>query len=339
MLVDAVEKGKVAPTPVVERREILVLVLFAAFVVVAPQFFFPIILMKVLCFALFACAYNLVFGYTGLLAFGHAAFYGSAAYATAHSAKVWGFPPELAVLWGTFVAGSLGLVFGWLAVRRRGLYFAMITLALAQLVYFYILKAPWAHAEDGIQQVPRGYLFGFIDLSNMMALYMFVVGVFVIGFAIIYRAVHSPFGDVLRAIRENEPRAISLGYRADTYKIAAFTLSAALSGLAGGTKTIVFQLASLVDIYYTMSADVLLMVLIGGIGTILGPVVGAAIMVSAKTYLAVLGSWVLIVEGTIFIACILSFRQGVVGTLARVYARLRSAQNGCRNSAVFRAED
>lgn len=312
-----------AMPPRVEPREWLVLGIFAAAVVIGPFFFFPIIIMNALCFALFACAYNLVFGYVGLLAFGHAAFFGSAAYATAHAAKVWGLNPELALLWGVVVATALGVVIGTLAVRRQGLYFAMITLALAQLVYFYISKAPWAYSEDGIQQVPRGHLFGLIDLSNMYNLYAFVVAVFVIGFAVLYRAVSSPFGQALQAIRENEPRAISLGYATDRYKILAFTLSAAISGMAGGTKAIVFQLASLVDIYYTTSADVLLMVLIGGVGTIIGPVVGAFVLISIKTYLAVLGSWVLIVEGVIFIACILLFRQGIVGTIARLVRHWR----------------
>lgn len=311
------------PTSFLHRGEWAILAALAILVGVGPLLFFPIVVMKVLCVALFACAYNLLFGYVGLLGFGHAAFFGAAAYATAHAAKVWGWGPEVAILWGTSVATGLGLVFGWLAVRRQGLYFAMITLALAQLVYFFILKAPWAHAEDGIQQVPRGRLLGLFDLNDMTTLYIFVVIVFAIGFGFIYSVIVSPFGEVLKAIRDNEPRAISLGYRTDLYKIAAFTISAGVSGLAGGTNALVFQLASLVDIYYSTSADVLLMVLIGGVGTVLGPVVGAAVLVAAKTYLAVLGSWVLIVEGVIFIACILLFRRGVVGTLVDLYARTR----------------
>jgi branched-chain amino acid transport system permease protein len=314
------------PASTARRREWATVAVLAVLIGVSPLLFFPIVVMKVLCVALFACAYNLLFGYVGLLGFGHAAFFGAAAYATAHAAKVWEFGPELALLWGTGVATGLGLVFGWLAVRRQGLYFAMITLALAQLVYFFILKAPWAHAEDGIQQVPRGRLLGLFDLNDMTTLYIFVVIVFAMGFGFIYSIIVSPFGEVLKAIRDNEPRAVSLGYRTDRYKIAAFTISAGVSGLAGGTNALVFQLASLVDVYYSTSADVLLMVLIGGVGTVLGPIVGAAVLVAAKTYLAVLGSWVLIVEGIIFITCILLFRRGIVGTLVDLYDRTRAVR-------------
>ncbi len=296
------------------HTELTYLVAFLIIGVVAPYVLYPIFVMKVLCFALFACAYNLIFGYVGLLAFGHAAFFGAAAYVTAHSAKFWGITPEIAILAGTAVATVLGAAIGWLAIRRQGLYFAMITLALAQIVYFYALQAPWTHGEDGIQSVPRGKLFGFIDLNDMMSMYFFVLAVFLIGFAIVHRTIRSPFGQVLKSIRDNEPRALSLGYDTDRYKLMAFTLSAGLSGLAGGTKAIVFQLASLTDVFLFTSADVLLMVLIGGIGTILGPVVGAVTLVTMQNYLAGAGSWVLIIQGAIFVAFILMLRKGIVGT-------------------------
>ncbi|WP_342363436.1 branched-chain amino acid ABC transporter permease [Terrarubrum flagellatum] len=271
--------------------------------------------MKIYCFALFACAYNLIFGYVGLLAFGHAAFFGASAYVTAHVAKFWGVTPEIALLIGTLCATALGALFGWLAIRRQGLYFAMITLALAQIVYFYALQASWTHGEDGIQAVPRGRLFGLIDLSNPTALYAFVLVVFLLGFAFIHRIIHSPFGQVLKSIRENEPRAISLGYKTERFKLIAFTLSAALSGVAGGLKAIVFQIASLADVFFMTSADALLMVLIGGVGTILGPVVGAAVLATLQNELAQLGAWVLVVQGAIFVLCVLTLRKGIVGTL------------------------
>ncbi|HYV89938.1 MAG TPA: branched-chain amino acid ABC transporter permease [Candidatus Polarisedimenticolia bacterium] len=298
----------------------------AGFVILAfgaPYFIYPVFLMKVLCFALFACAYNLLFGYTGLLGFGHAAFFGAASYVAAYTAKFWNVTPEVAIVLGTAVAGLFGLVFGWLAIRRQGLYFAMITLALAQIVYFYALQSPWTHGEDGIQSVPRGHAFGLIDVSGTISMYFFVLAVFAIGFGILYRAIHSPFGRALKAIRENEPRAVSLGYDTDRFKLLAFTLSAALSGLAGGTKAIVLQVASLADLHYGMSGDVLLMVLIGGIGTVMGPIAGAVVLVAMQEYLAPLGSWVTIIQGSVFVACVLSFRKGLVGTLGNSFARLR----------------
>ncbi|MBV9523629.1 MAG: branched-chain amino acid ABC transporter permease, partial [Alphaproteobacteria bacterium] len=244
--------------------------------------------MKALCFALFACAFNLLIGYVGLLSFGHAAFMGGAAYVTAHAAKVWGFPPEAAILLGTAAAALLGAVFGGLAIRRQGIYFAMVTLALAQMLFFYALQAPFTHGEDGIQAVPRGVLFGIVDLGepSNLSMYYFVLAMFLIGFFIIHRTIHSPFGQVLKAIRENEPRAISLGYRTHQYKLLAFILSASLAGLAGSTKTLVFQFASLTDVDWTMSGQVVLMSLIGGIGTILGPVVGAFVITTMENYLA-----------------------------------------------------
>ncbi|WP_424461564.1 branched-chain amino acid ABC transporter permease [Ottowia sp.] len=276
---------------------------------------YPVFMMKVMCFALFACAFNLLLGFGGLLSFGHAMFLGGAGYASAHAAKRWGFPPELAILFATVCAAALGWVAGLLAIRRQGIYFAMITLALAQMVFFFSLQAPFTGGEDGIQAVPRGKLFGFIDLSQPVSMYILVYAIFIGGFLLIYRIVHSPFGQVLQAIRENEPRAISLGYDADKFKHRAFVLSAALSGLAGGTKALVFQLASLTDVHWGMSGEVILMTLVGGLGTIFGPVVGAAVIVTMQNYLAELGSWVSLVQGAIFVVCVLLFRRGIVGEI------------------------
>jgi branched-chain amino acid transport system permease protein len=289
--------------------------------VAAPFVVYPVFLMKALCFALFACAFNLLIGYGGLLSFGHAAYLGSAGYIAAYTAKAWGWTPELAILAGTLGAAGLGLVIGALAIRRQGIYFAMITLALAQMLYFFCLQAPFTGGEDGIQAVPRGMLFGLIDLRNTLAMYFTVLAIFLAGFLLIYRTIHSPFGQVLKAIRENEPRALSLGYGADHYKLIAFVLSAALSGLAGGTKAIVFQLASLTDVHWSMSGEVVLMTLLGGLGTVFGPVVGAAIVIGLETYLAQLGAWVTVVQGAIFVVCVLAFRRGVVGELARFLRR------------------
>jgi branched-chain amino acid transport system permease protein len=274
-----------------------------------------VFLMKALCFALFACAFNLLIGFGGLLSFGHAMFLGTAGYATAHAAKVWGFPPELAILFGTGASALLGLVTGLLAIRRQGIYFAMITLALAQMIYFFYLQAPFTHGEDGIQSVPRGKLFGLIDLSGVMTMYFVVLVIFLAGFLLIFRVIHSPFGQVLKAIRENEPRATSLGYRTEQYKLMAFVLSAALAGLAGGTKAIVFQLASLTDVHWSMSGEVVLMTLLGGLGTVFGPVVGAFIIITMENYLSELGQWVTIAQGLIFVACVLAFRRGIIGEL------------------------
>jgi branched-chain amino acid transport system permease protein len=285
---------------------------------IAPLFAYPVFLMKVMCFALFASAFNLLIGYGGLLSFGHAMFLGTAGYASAHSAKVWGFPPELAILFGTLCAAGLGIVTGLLAIRRQGIYFAMITLALAQMIFFYYLQASFTHGEDGIQAVPRGVLFGVIDLNNIWAMYGTVFAVFIAGFLLIYRSIHSPFGQVLKAIRENEPRAISLGYDTARYKLQAYVLSATLAGLAGATKAIVFQLASLTDAHWSMSGEVVLMTLLGGLGTIFGPAVGALVIVSMENYLAQLGAWVTVVQGVIFVICVLAFRRGIVGELARL---------------------
>jgi branched-chain amino acid transport system permease protein len=299
-------------------HQAVVFALMALALVVGPFVVYPIFLMKALCFALFACAFNLLIGYGGLLSFGHAAYLGSAGYVAAHAAKVWGWPPELAILAGTAAAAGLGVVIGALAIRRQGIYFAMITLALAQMLYFFFLQAPFTGGEDGIQAVPRGVLLGLVDLRNPLAMYFTVLAVFLAGFLLIYRTIHSPFGQVLKAIRENEPRALSLGYGADQYKLIAFVLSAALSGLAGGTKAIVFQLASLTDVHWTMSGEVVLMTLLGGLGTVFGPVVGAVIVIGLESYLAQLGAWVTVVQGAIFVLCVLAFRRGVVGELAHL---------------------
>jgi branched-chain amino acid transport system permease protein len=305
--------------PLVHQR--LVFLAMLAFFLVAPTVIYPVFLMKVMCFALFACAFNLLIGYVGLLSFGHAMFFGLASYVAAHGAKVWGLTPELAVLAGTASAGALGMLVGALAIRRQGIYFAMITLALSQMVFFFCLQAPFTGGEDGIQAVPRGRLFGLIDLSSTWAMYAFVCAVFFGGFLLIYRIVHSPFGQVLKAIRENESRAVSLGYDVDRYKLLAFVLSAALAGLAGATKAIVFQLASLTDVHWTMSGEVVLMTLLGGLGTIFGPVVGAAVIITMQNYLAQLGAWVTVVQGVIFVICVLAFRRGIVGEIGHALKR------------------
>jgi len=292
--------------------------------IVAPFVAYPIFVMTALCFALFACAFNLLLGFVGLLSFGHAAFFGWSAYVAAHTAKVWGWTPELAILAGTAVAAVLGLVVGWLAIRRHGIYFAMITLALAQMMYFFALQAPFTGGEDGIQAIPRGHLFGLISLSQPLVMYYFVLAVFLFGFFLIYRAVHSPFGQVLKAIRENEARAVSLGYKVHHYKLLAFVLSAALAGLAGGTKALVMQFATLTDVHWHTSGDVVLMTLLGGMGTIFGPVVGAFLVLALRNYLAGYGGWVTVIIGVIFVACVLLFRRGIVGELARLL-KLRGA--------------
>jgi branched-chain amino acid transport system permease protein len=296
--------------------------MMVAFFLVAPFIgIYPVFMMKVLCFALFACAFNLLIGYVGLLSFGHAMFLGTAGYVSAHAAKVWGFPPELAILTATATSASLGLVTGCLAIRRQGIYFAMITLALAQMVFFFYLQAPFTHGEDGIQAVPRGHMFGVLNLENDLVMYYVVTAIFIGAFLLIYRTVHSPFGQVLKAIRENEPRAVSLGYKTEQYKLIAFVLSATLSGLAGGTKAIVFQLASLTDANWPMSGEVVLMTLLGGLGTVFGPVAGAFMVVSLEHFLAQFGSWVTVVQGATFVICVLAFRRGIVGELSRLIKR------------------
>ena len=315
------------------RRDILIwTVTLIGLALVAPYFLYPVFLMRALCLALFACAFNLLLGYVGLLSFGHAAFMGSAAYITAHTAKVWGLPPELAILAGVAAAAVLGAAFGWLAIRRQGIYFAMITLALAQMIAFFALQAPFTGGEDGIRGVPRGHLFGVIDLDSTIVMYYFVLAMFLVGFAIIQRTINSPFGQVIRAIRENEPRAISLGYHTDRYKLLTFVLSAALAGLAGATKALALQFAFLTDVDWTTSGQVVLMTLVGGVGTPLGPVVGAFIIVTMENYLAQTGSWVTIIEGIIFVICVLTFRRGIVGVLTP-YLTSREAPRATAPSA------
>jgi len=305
------------------------LALIAVFLLTAPFLgFYPIFLMKLLCFALFATAFNLVLGFVGLLSFGHAAFFGMAAYFTGHIVKEWVFPTEIGILLGALGAGALGFVVASLATRRSGIYFAMITLALAQMVYFFCLQAPFTHGEDGIQGIPRGTFLGIVDLSQTLNMYYFVVGVTAIGFFIIYRTVNSPFGEVLKAIRENETRVLSLGYHVTGFKIAAFTISATIAGLAGATKTIVFQSATLTDVHWQMSGEVVLMTLLGGMGTIFGPAAGAVVVVALQNYLAGLGAWITIITGAIFVACVLTFRRGIIGELSRLF------QNKIRKGAV-----
>jgi branched-chain amino acid transport system permease protein len=303
------------------RHQRFAFLLMVAFFLVAPLFFYPVFLMKVMCFALFACAFNLLIGYGGLLSFGHAMFLGTAGYACAHAAKVWAWPPELAIIFGTAAALALSVLSGLLAIRRLGIYFAMITLALAQMLFFFYLQAPFTGGEDGIQAVPRGILFGIVDLSNIWAMYGTVMAVFLGGFLLIYRVIHSPFGQVLKAIRENEARATSLGYDTTRYKLLAFILSGTLAGLAGATKSLVFQLASLTDVHWTMSGEVVLMTLLGGLGTVFGPVVGALAVITMEHYLAQLGAWVTVVQGAIFVICVLTFRRGIIGEIGHFLRR------------------
>jgi branched-chain amino acid transport system permease protein len=305
-------------TATMPAHHIAIFVLLLVLALAAPYFLYPVFVMKVLCFALFACAFNLLLGFGGLLSFGHAAYFGAASYVSAHAAKVWGVSPELAILTGTAAAAFLGLLFGSLAIRRQGIYFAMVTLAFAQMVYFFALQAPFTGGEDGIQSVPRGSLFGMVSLQSDYALYFFVLAIVFIGILVIYRIIHSPFGQVLKAIRENEPRAISLGYRVNRYKLAVFVLSATLAGLAGATKALVFQLASLTDVHWTMSGEVVLMTLLGGMGTVFGPIVGAAVVITMQNYLATYGAWVTIIQGTIFVLAVLLFREGIIGVLGKI---------------------
>lgn len=304
-----------AASPALSRQTLFVLGLLAL-ALAAPLAIYPVFLMKALCFALFASAFNLLLGHAGLLSFGHAMFFGWSAYVAAHAVTVWGAGPATALLTGTAAAVALGAAAGWLAIRRQGIYFAMITLALAQLMFFVALQAPMTAGETGIQGVARGRLFGVIDLSGTLTMYYFVLAVFVAGLLFIHRVAHSPFGHVLKAIRDNEARAVSLGYEVDRYKLAAFVISAGLAGLAGGLKALVFQLASLTDVYWHASGEVILMTLIGGVGTIFGPTVGAFIIVGMQNYLAEAGSWVTIIQGAVFVVCVLAFRAGVVGALA-----------------------
>ena len=299
-----------------------------AFLVIVPfqEFVYIVFVMKLLCFALFASAFNLLLGYTGLLSFGHAAFFGGAAYVTAHASKAWGLTPELAILLGMVYAAVTGYLFGSLAIRRQGIYFAMITLALSQLIFFLALQMKFTGGEDGIQGVPRGNLFGLIDLSGDTAIYYFVLALFLAGFLLIQRTIHSPFGQVLKSIRENEPRAISLGYDVKQFKLMAFVISATIAGMAGAMKSLVFQLATLTDVHWHMSGEVVLMTILGGIGTILGPVVGAGVVIGLQNYLASIGSFSTIVLGAIFVVCVLAFRRGIVGELTAFMDRRKEAK-------------
>jgi branched-chain amino acid transport system permease protein len=317
------------PTGVVGRQspgiwgfngsQLIALLLMIAALGAAPFFLYPVFVMKLLCFALFACAFNLLIGYVGLLSFGHAAYFGMGGYVAGHAAKVWGMSPELAIILGGLVGAGMGVVFGWIAIRRQGIYFAMITMALAQMIYFFCVQAPFTGGEDGIQAIPRGKLFGLIPLDNDMAMYWVTAVVFLLGFMVIHRIVHSPFGQVMKAIRENEPRATSLGYRTDDYKLVAFILSCGLAGVAGAVKSLVFGIATLTDVHFSMSGEVVLMTLVGGLGTIFGPLVGAAVVVGMQNYLAEMGAWVTVIQGVIFVACVLAFRRGIVGEIGNLF--------------------
>jgi branched-chain amino acid transport system permease protein len=299
------------------RPRAIFFLVFAAFVLVSPLFLYPIFLMKVYCFIIFACAYNLLLGYTGLMSFGHAAFFGMGAYLCGYAATQWGLPFELAVLVGTLTGGLLGFIFGWVAIRRTGLYFAMITLALAQMVYFAAMQAPFTGGENGIQGVPRGSLLGIVDLSSNMAIYWLMAFIVLATLALYNRIVHSPFGQVLRAIRNNPERTRSLGYNVDRFKIASFTISAAMAGFAASMKTVVFGIATLTDISTATSTEVVLITLVGGIGTIFGPVVGSYLILALEHFLSPYGPWVLLIQGIVFMFFVLLFRQGIVGELQR----------------------
>jgi len=305
--------------PVRTWSEPLAFAVLVAILVLAPFVTYPLFVMQVMCFALFACAFNLLIGYVGLLSFGHALYFGWASYVCAHAAKAWGLTPELAILAGTLTAAAFGLIAGVLTIRRQGIYFAMITLALAQMMYFFALQAKFTGGEDGIQAVPRGRLFGVVNLHDDLAMYIVVLAIFLGGFLLIHRIINSPFGEVLKAIRENEARAVSLGYKTERYKLMAFVLSATLSGLAGSTKAIVMQIASLTDVNWPMSGEVVLMTLVGGLGTVFGPIVGAFVILAMQYKLAPVGEWVLVIQGVIFVACVLLFRRGIVGEVAHKF--------------------
>ncbi|MFV0384925.1 branched-chain amino acid ABC transporter permease [Paracoccus sp. (in: a-proteobacteria)] len=313
-----VDQGKFHIPGFTPARSVL-FVIFAAAVVLSPMVLYPIFLMKIYCFIIFACAYNLLLGYTGLMSFGHAAFFGMGAYLCGHAATQWGLPFELSVLAGTAFAALLGAVFGWIAIRRQGLYFAMITLALAQMVYFIALKAPFTGGEDGIQSVPRGTLLGIVDLRSDRALYWMMAVIVLAVLALYNRIVHSPFGQVLRAIRNNAERAKSLGYAVDRYKLVSFIISAALSGFAASLKTVIFGIATLTDVSVTATTEVVLITLVGGIGTIFGPVAGSYLVLALEHFLAPYGPWVLLIQGAVFMGFVLIFRQGLVGGLQRLW--------------------
>jgi len=309
-------------TPRAMRDEIIAFCVMAGLLAIVPWTgIYPFFVMQALCFALLACAFNLLIGYGGLLSFGHAMFLGTAGYVTAHALKVWAVPPELGILAGTAAAAALAVITGLVAIRRQGIYFAMITLALSQLLFFVYVQTPFTHGEDGIQGVPPGYLFGIFNLANSTVLYYVVLAGFLFGFLVIFRTINSPFGEVLKAVRENEPRAISLGYKTEQYKLVAYILSGTLAGLAGSLKVFVAQNASLTDVEVAMSGQIVLMTLVGGLGTVFGPVVGAFVIIAMQQYLAGFGQWVTVIQGGIFVACVLTFRRGVIGEIAHYFRR------------------
>jgi branched-chain amino acid transport system permease protein len=309
-------------TPRAMRDEMIVFGIMAVLLGIVPfSGIYPFFVMQALCFALVACAFNLLIGYGGLLSFGHAMFLGTAGYCAAHALKVWNLPPELGIVVGTAAACALAVITGFVSIRRQGIYFSMITLALSQLLYFIYLQAPFTHGEDGIQGIPQGHLFGIFDLSKPTVLYYVVLAGFLGAFLLIYRTINSPFGEVLKSIRENEQRAISLGYKTDQYKLLAFVLSGTLAGFAGALKVFVAQNASLTDVHWTQSGEIVLMTLVGGLGTIFGPVVGAFMIVAMQQYLASFGQWVTVIQGVIFVACVLLFRRGIVGEFAHFFKR------------------
>jgi branched-chain amino acid transport system permease protein len=309
-------------TPRTIRDEIIAFGIMTVLLAIVPfTGVYPFFVMQALCFALLASAFNLLIGYGGLLSFGHAMFLGTAGYVSAHALKVWGLTPELGILLGTAAAAALAVVTGLVAIRRQGIYFAMITLALSQLLYFIYLQTPFTHGEDGIQGIPQGYLFGVLNLANSTILYYVVLAGFLFGFLVIFRTINSPFGEVLKSIRENEPRAISLGYKTDQFKLLAYIISGTLAGLAGSLKVFVAQNASLTDVHWSMSGEIVLMTLVGGLGTVFGPVVGAFIIIAMQQYLAGFGQWVQVIQGAIFVACVLTFRRGIVGEIAHFFRR------------------
>jgi branched-chain amino acid transport system permease protein len=309
-------------SPQAVRDEMIVFAIMAVLLAAVPfSGIYPFFVMQALCFALVACAFNLLIGYGGLLSFGHAMFLGTAGYCSAHALKVWGVPPELGIVVGTASAAVLGVITGYVSIRRQGIYFSMITLALSQLLYFIYLQAPFTHGEDGIQGIPQGHLFFFLDLSKPTVLYYVVLAGFLGGFLLIFRTINSPFGEVLKSIRENEQRAISLGYKTDQYKLLAYILSGTIAGFAGALKVFVAQNASLTDVHWSMSGEIVLMTLVGGLGTIFGPVVGAFVIIAMQQYLASFGQWVQVIQGVIFVACVLLFRRGVIGELAHYLKR------------------
>jgi branched-chain amino acid transport system permease protein len=318
----AITDDTLPASPRAIRDEMIAFGIMTLLLVVVPfTGIYPFFVMQALCFALLACAFNLLIGYGGLLSFGHAMFLGTAGYVTAHALKVWGLPPELGIVVGTAAAALLGVVTGLIAIRRQGIYFAMITLALSQLLYFIYLQTPFTHGEDGIQGIPQGKLFGFLDLTNPTILYYVVLAGFLLGFLLIFRTINSPFGEVLKSIRENEQRAISLGYKTDQYKLLAFILSGTLAGFAGSLKVFVAQNASLTDVHWSMSGEIVLMTLVGGLGTIFGPVVGAFVITAMQQYLAGYGQWVTVIQGVIFVACVMAFRRGIIGEIAHYLRR------------------